>query len=74
MAELTPEAFAAMEQRLAAVEKQLAALTATKPPRKKDWRRVAGMFTGSEFMKDVDAEGAAIREAERQAARGEPSE
>lgn len=68
MTELTPEAFAALEKRLEAVEKQLAELTAAQP-RQKDWRRTAGMFTGSEFMKDVDAEGAAIREAERKAAR-----
>lgn len=55
-------------KRLEAVEKQLAQ-QAAKPARKKDWRRAVGMFTGSEFMKDVDAEGAAIREAERIAAR-----
>jgi hypothetical protein len=56
-------------RRLEAVEKQLAEQAVAKPGRKKDWRRVVGMFTGSEFMKDVDAEGAAIREAERVTAR-----
>ncbi len=35
------------------------------PPRQKDWRRVVGMFGDSEFMRQVDAEGQAIREAER---------
>jgi hypothetical protein len=35
----------------------------------KDWRRSAGMFEGSDFMKQVDAEVAAMREAERRAAR-----
>lgn len=67
MAELTPEAFAAIEKRLEAVEKQLAALTATKPPRKKDWRRAVGMFDADpEFMRQVIAEGQAIREAARE--------
>lgn len=32
--------------------------------KRKDWRRVVGMFTGSEFMPEVDAAGAAIRDAE----------
>ena len=36
-----------------------------KPVRQKDWRRVVGMFGDSEFMKQVDAAGQAIREAER---------
>lgn len=30
-----------------------------------NWQRVVGMFQDSEFMKQVDAEGRAIREAER---------
>ncbi len=67
MPELTLEALA---KRLEAVEKELAELK--RPAGEKDWRRVAGMFTGSEFMKQVDAEGQAIREAERKAAREEP--
>jgi hypothetical protein len=68
MTELTLESLA---QRVAALEKDLAEQKA-KADGKKDWRRVAGMFTGSEFMKQVDAEGQAIREAERKAAREEP--
>ncbi|HEV3261241.1 MAG TPA: hypothetical protein VG013_30590 [Gemmataceae bacterium] len=35
----------------------------------KDWRRVIGMFGDSEFMRQVDAEGQALREAERAEAR-----
>ncbi len=35
----------------------------------KDWRRVVGMFGDSEFMRQVDAEGQALREAERAEAR-----
>ncbi len=37
--------------------------------RSKDWRRVVGMFGDSEFMRQVDAEGQALREAERAEAR-----
>lgn len=65
MAELTLEALA---KRIEAIEKELAEQRDRKA-REKDWRRVAGMFTGSAFMKLVDAEGRALREAERQAAR-----
>lgn len=59
MPELTLETLAA---RLEAVEKQLAAEHAD--PRKKDWRRVAGKFTGNEYQKLIDDEGAAIRKAQ----------
>ncbi len=37
--------------------------------RSKDWRRIVGMFGDSDFMKQVDAEGQALREAERAEAR-----
>lgn len=65
MSEITLETLAV---RLTEVERQLAAQQAA-PPRKKDWRRTVGMFTGSEFMPQVDAEGEAVREADRAAAR-----
>jgi hypothetical protein len=39
----------------------------------KDWRRVVGMFGDSEFMREVDAEGQALREAERAEARSAES-
>ncbi len=61
MPELTLEALAA---RIEAIEKQLAAQQNASAPRKKDWRRVAGMFTGNDFQKQIDAEGAAIRAAD----------
>jgi hypothetical protein len=70
MTELTLEALA---KRIEAIEQKLAEQATPSPNQKKDWRRVAGMFTGSEFMKQVDAEGEAIREAERKAAREEPA-
>ena len=65
MPELTLEALA---KRLEAVEKQLAEQQ-NPPARKKDWRRTVGMFAGSEFIKELDAECEAIREADRKAGR-----
>ena len=55
-----------LASRLEAVEKQLAEQTLPK----KDWRRTVGMFEGSEFIKELDDECSAMREAERTAARG----
>ena len=67
MTELTLEDVA---KRIEALEKKFAEREAPK----KDWRRSVGMFDGSEFMKQVDAEGEAIREADRKAAREGRSE
>ena len=47
--------LAELAKRLEALEKQFAEQAAVQP-RKKDWRRSVGMSTGSEFMKDMDAE------------------
>jgi len=35
--------------------------------RQKDWRRTVGMFAGDELMKEINAEGRKIREADRAA-------
>lgn len=68
MPEITLEDLA---KRLEAVEKELAELK--RPAPNKDWQSVVGMFEGSEFMRQVDAEALAIREADRKAAReGQP--
>ena len=68
MNELTLEALA---KRVEAVERELQ----IRPPRQKDWRRVVGLFADNEFSRQVDAEGRAIREAEREdARRSEPAE
>lgn len=63
MAELTLEA---LEKRVRELERRLDE-RATVPG--KDWRAVAGMFTGSEFSKQIDEEARKIREADREAAR-----
>jgi hypothetical protein len=60
-----------LEERVAAMEKQLDALLANgaRKPRAKDWRRTLGAFTGVNLMKQVFAEGRKIRAAERRAVR-----
>ena len=66
MPEITLEMLAA---RLDAVEKKLAEKVA-ESVRKKDWRRTVGMFDDDpDFKQEVLAEGQAIREANREAAR-----
>ena len=58
---------ATIEERVAALEKQLGVLLANHaaPKLSKDWRRTRGVFTGDDFMKRVFAEGRKIREAGR---------
>ena len=65
MSELTLESLA---RRLEDVERRLNEKEASNA---KDWRMVAGMFTGREFSKIVDEEGRKIREADREEARQE---
>ena len=67
MPEITLESLAA---RLEAVEKQLSERKAdSNALRKKDWRRTVGMFDDDpDFLREVIAEGQAIRQAEREAA------
>jgi hypothetical protein len=52
-----------MAKRLADVERKAAALAGK--PEGKDWRRTVGMFKGSEFMAQLDADILAAREAAR---------
>lgn len=61
MPDLTLEKLAA---RLDAIEKQLADDHQSGSLHSKDWRRVAGMFTGNDFQKQIDSEGATIRQAD----------
>lgn len=57
---------ATLEQRVAALEKQVSALIANQASagRVKDWRRTSGAFTGDDVMKEIFEEGRKIREAE----------
>lgn len=58
---------ATLEERVAALEKQVGDLLADKAGagRAKDWRRTRGAFTGDELMKQVFEEGRKIRAADR---------
>jgi hypothetical protein len=62
-----------LEERVVALEQQVAELRAelAKVAQPKDWRSTIGMFSGNEAMKAIDAAGQAIRERERQRARGQ---
>jgi hypothetical protein len=55
-----------IEQRVAALEKELAELKRQqRDGRKKDWRRTIGMFTDNPGMKELFAEAMKLREANR---------
>ena len=70
MAELTLESLA---RRVEALERALTLKRADGAP--KDWRRALGRCGDTEFMRQVDAEGQALREAERaEAQRAEPAQ
>jgi hypothetical protein len=58
---------ATLEERVAALEKQVGSLLATHrgTGRARDWRRTRGAFTGDDVMKQVFEEGRKIRDAER---------
>jgi hypothetical protein len=60
-----------LEQRLAALEEQVANMLAKQAngPRKKDWRRTVGMFTDSPQMQEVFAEAQKLREVDRKKTR-----
>ncbi len=60
---------ATLEQRVAALEKQVNTLLANgQTKRSKDWRRTRGIFSGDDLMKQVFDEGSKIRAAERKLA------
>jgi hypothetical protein len=62
-----------LEQRIAALEKDVADLKALQPnkagARQKDWRRTIGMFTDNPGMLEIFEEAMKIREADRREAR-----
>jgi hypothetical protein len=60
-------ARATLEERVAALERQVGALLANGNGKRgaKDWRRTRGAFTGDDLMKQVFEEGRKIREADR---------
>jgi hypothetical protein len=65
MADLTLESLA---KRVEELERKL---SQREPTATKDWRLAAGMFTDSEFSRQIDEEALKIRQADREAARAE---
>jgi hypothetical protein len=61
-----------LEQRVAALEKELAELKSRGNGRDRDWRRTIGMFTDNPGMKEVFAEAMKLRDADRKRTRGRP--
>ena len=61
-----------LAERVDALERELRIQRTTATT--KDWRRVIGIAGDSELMRQIDAEGQRIREAEREEARREPTE
>ena len=60
-----------LEQRVAALERQIAELKSQKSngPAKGDWRQTVGMFTDDPGMLDLFAEAMRLREADRRKVR-----
>ncbi len=59
-----------LEERVAALEKQVAELqTAINSSQKKDWRSMIGIFSGDEVMRQINEEALKYREADRERAR-----
>ena len=64
-----------IEERVAALEHQVAQLTrrllpGEKLPPEKDWRSTLGMFADDPIMKEIIEEGRKIRELDREQTRG----
>ena len=55
-----------LEERVAVLESKVEHLLRGSQ-RKKDWHRTLGMFAGDDLMKEINAEGRKIREADRKA-------
>ena len=64
-----------LEQRVAALEKQVAALKAERAngPGKDDWRQTVGMFTDDPGMLELFADAMKLRAADRKRARKRPA-
>ena len=62
-----------IEQRIAALEKEVAQLSnklrSNREPGRDDWKATVGMFANDPIMKEIDEEALKIREADRRRAR-----
>ena len=64
---------ASLEERVVALEHQVAQLIAGAAPPTKDWRTSVGMFSNDPVMKEIQEEGRKIREADREQAKRDPA-
>jgi hypothetical protein len=65
-----PAAVTCLEQRVAALERQMAEMKSQgNGPGKEDWRQTVGIFTENPGMLELFAEAMKIREADRKKAR-----
>lgn len=71
---MSTNSIAELQNRIAILESQVAALLAQKKPEPGplDWRSTLGMFTGDEVMQRISAEALRYREQDREAARSDP--
>jgi len=59
-----------LEERVAKLERTVAELLAKpREPRRDDWRKTIGMFTGDAVMREIDDEALKIREQDRRETR-----
>ncbi|MCL4204866.1 MAG: hypothetical protein KJ000_20500 [Pirellulaceae bacterium] len=59
-----------LEERVAKLERTVAELLAKpREPRRDDWRKTIGMFTGDTVMREIDDEALKIREQDRRETR-----
>jgi hypothetical protein len=63
----------ALLKRVESLESEVAELRARVAPRKKHWRELAGSFSGNEVMRAIDEAALRYREADREAARNDPT-
>jgi len=72
---MTDHMLELLVKRIEALEKKMAEQTTLQPlSPTKDWRRSVGMYADREVAKQIEAEGRAIREEEREAAQHEDVE
>ena len=69
---MSDQTLESLTRRVEALERAVGLRPAAAPNR--EWLSAIGMFSGSEFMKQVDEEGRKIREAERAAAQRDEAE
>lgn len=69
---MSDQTLESLTRRVEALERAVGLQPAT--PSNREWLSAIGMFSGNEFMKQVDEEGRKIREAERAAAERDEAE